>query len=169
MPIEQDPQEFYHCYQESQKRVELWVKSTTQELRQLGIQAQPAVHLQDKPQLQPKESHERTSLKPQRERGAGERSSSRPSSGSKPRKIKETDTPRPVTPSKSKSSSRSSRRRRETSSSDSRDSSISSYLPYGVLPILYALTRSPALSIVASVILLAGYMLVDFEVSWVQL
>ncbi|KAF4610674.1 hypothetical protein D9613_007311 [Agrocybe pediades] len=207
MPIEQDPQEIYHCYQESQRRVELWVRSTTKELRELGIGLQvqqqaalPSTQLPSPPvsipvpldakphraQLQPQgagteEAGHVPALMKEKDNAHGhpERSSSRPSSGSKPRKLVKDSAVEAErkhasahtsqsTPAKSKSSSRSSRRRREAGSFPDRVSrdgtgNISSYLPYGVLPILYALTRSPALSIVAGVILLVGYLIVDFD------
>ncbi|KAH9479086.1 hypothetical protein JR316_0007665 [Psilocybe cubensis] len=95
------------------------------------------------------------------------RSRSRPSSGSKKTKTSHVSGGRSSQPHPTKSSARhgyghSHTHHRRESVYSNPDITLSSYLPYGVLPLLYAITGSPALSIVAAIILLALYLYVDF-------
>ncbi|KAF8962398.1 hypothetical protein BDZ97DRAFT_1111365 [Flammula alnicola] len=143
MPTEQSPTAYYHYYLASQRRVERWVQETGRELQETSPAAAkhaPAKE-QESPHVdpRPRASHRTSSSK---HRTHESRSHSRPSSGSK--KIKTDKVTKGV-------SSHHARGR------TSRDSSFSTYLPYGILPLLFAMTGSSALSIVIAVILLAFY------------
>jgi len=186
MPGELTQAEFYHYYAASQRRVELWVQETS---KTLSIQGQET-HLPEKdillllpsppqPQTQPlpapsKEQEsliQDTSGKPQQPSSHSKshditrpsskhrahdpsRSRSRPSSGSK--KIAR----RHEKPTK-EVASRTSTRPRGTRHSSEHSSGLASYIPYGVFPLLFAVTGPSTLFIVAGVILLSGYVYVE--------
>ncbi|KDR81164.1 hypothetical protein GALMADRAFT_1123082 [Galerina marginata CBS 339.88] len=160
MPGELSADEFYYHYQASQRRVELWVQETGKELQDLqGVQQglgpppaqqpQPTVAAQKEKVSHSVETRQRDGRTSSKQR-TDDQSRSRPSSGSK--KIRHSER-------HSKPSSRSSRRR----TTPDRDITITSYLPYGVLPLMYAVTGSTALSVIVALILLAGYLCVDYE------
>lgn len=146
MPIETDPAQYYQAYRASQQRVGRWVQETDRHLQA----AAPAPAGQEKVQVEqvfpalvepkPRASRRSTSS---RNRTHESRSHSRPSSGSK--KIKVDKAANASVPSHS-------RRKREA-----RDPSLSTYLPYGIIPLLLAVTGRSALSVVLGVVLLAGY------------
>lgn len=148
MPIEQDPAQYYQAYRASQQRVGRWVQETGRHLQ--AATPAPAPAGQDKVQVeqafpavaeaQPRASRRSASSKNRTHEG---RSHSRPSSGSK--KIKVDKTANASVPGHSG-------RRREP-----RDPSLSTYLPYGILPLLLAVTGRSALSVILGVVLLAGY------------
>lgn len=146
MPIEQDPAQYYQAYRASQQRVGRWVQETGRHLQA----AAPAPAGQDKVQVEQAfpavaEAHPRASRRStsSKNRTHESRSHSRPSSGSK--KIKVDKTANASVPGHSG-------RRREP-----RDPSLSTYLPYGILPLLLAMTGRSALSVILGVVLLAGY------------
>lgn len=154
MPVAQNPEEHYHHYCLSQRRVERWVQETDKQLQQAAappvesqIQSQshrstpkgphplpspPAQAAGDDPR--PRTSHRSSSAKPHRTHAVS-RSRSRPSSGSK----------------KISSDGRKRRRRGET------PLALSTYLPYGLLPLLFAVTGTTVISVLFAVVLLAGY------------
>ncbi|KJA19584.1 hypothetical protein HYPSUDRAFT_44140 [Hypholoma sublateritium FD-334 SS-4] len=146
MPIEQDPAQYYQAYRASQQRVGRWVQETGRHLQA----AAPAPVGQDTAQVervfpavavaQPRASRRATSSK---NRTHESRSHSRPSSGSKKMKVEKSANAGVPGPS---------RRRREP-----RDPSLSAYLPYGILPLLLAVTGRSVLSVILGMVLLAGY------------
>ncbi|PPQ80712.1 hypothetical protein CVT25_001832 [Psilocybe cyanescens] len=106
---------------------------------------------------------ERTSSSKHRTSDGRSHSHSRPSSGSK--KIRTSHTSGLPGQPNPKASSRHAHPRRESSRTaySTGDITLSSYLPYGVLPLLYAITGSPALSVIAAILLLAVYLYVDYD------
>ncbi len=147
MPIETDPAQYYQAYRASQQRVGRWVQETGRHLQAAApapagqeLKAQVEQVFPALVEPQPRASRRSTSS---RNRTHESRSHSRPSSGSK--KIKVDKTANAGVPGHS-------RRRRE-----SRDPSLSTYLPYGIIPLLLAVTGRSALSVVLGVVLLAGY------------
>jgi hypothetical protein len=84
------------------------------------------------------------------------RSRSRPSSGSKLKIARGHDKP-------TTKASRTSTRPRSAGRHSSEDTSsgLAAYIPYGVLPLLFAVTGASTLSIVAGVILLSGFVYVE--------
>ncbi|KAF8894238.1 hypothetical protein CPB84DRAFT_1748559 [Gymnopilus junonius] len=155
MPEELSPADYYHYYLSSQRRVERWVRETEKQLHGLqdGQNDMPARHealLEDEEDARRhadrRQHHGRTSSK----RRNDDRSGSRPSSGG-PKKIRRVD--------RHKSPSRNARRRMTSRN----DITIFSYLPYGALPLLYALTGSSVVSFAVAAILLVGYLCVDLE------
>lgn len=169
MPIEQDPVAYYHIYLASQQRVERWVAETDKHL-QASVptsapvdQAAPRSNEAEKrvkPRVAEREpmaatttSRPRTSRRspsskhPTHESG---RSRSRPSTGSK--RVKGD---RAVRHSSGAVAERSSTRSRTAAG----DPSLSSYLPYGILPLLLAVIGTSALSVILAGVLLVGYSL----------
>lgn len=142
MPTEQNPLEYYQYYCASQRRVEQWVRRTSKEL-----DCNPSTHL---PLVNGDEGHP---VRPRRRMspngGAQDRSTSRPCSRSK----KSDRLPR----------SKGSKRRYEATDGII----ISSYLPYGLLPLMFAFTSPSIATAAIAMILLVGYIGVDYNVSHV--
>ncbi|PPQ95578.1 hypothetical protein CVT26_008606 [Gymnopilus dilepis] len=161
MPGELSPADYYHYYLSSQRRVERWVRETEKQLRgiQEGQKEPPAQH---EAQVEDKEDpvevlrHPDPRLRRDRissKRRNDDRSGSRPSSGG-PKKIRRVER-------HGKSPSRSHSKQRRTASRH--DTTILSYLPYGILPLLYTLTGSSVVSFAVGAILLVGYVLIAHE------
>ncbi|KAF8159164.1 hypothetical protein B0H34DRAFT_392004 [Crassisporium funariophilum] len=140
MPGEQSPVEFYQYYCASQARVEQWVRSTSQEL-----ESSPSTHLPSAVnEVEGRRNGPRRST-PTNDK-THDRSSSRPSSRSK----KIDRLPR----------SKGAGQRYETPDGII----ISSYLPYGLLPLLFAFTSPSVATVAAAMILLVGYISVDYNI-----
>ncbi|KAF9477062.1 hypothetical protein BDN70DRAFT_995223 [Pholiota conissans] len=171
MPITQNPEEYYQHYCLSQRRVERWVQETEKQLQLAAAQvalsksqnegqsrrttskeSERHAHELPSPPLTPtplpptqvvgdarqRTSHRLPSVKPHREHDAS-RSRSRPSSGSK------------------KIGSDGRRKRSES------PASLTTYLPYGILPLLFAVTGTSVVSVVFALVILAGYIVHAIE------
>jgi len=185
MPGELTQAEFYHYHAASQRRVELWIQETS---KTLSIQGQE-VHLPEKdilflpsplqPQPQPRplpapskeqeppsqdaaikprqlsshsESHDIARPSSKHRAHDPSRSRSRPSGSKKIARRQEKPT---------KVASPTSTRPRGTRPPSEHSSGLASYIPYGVFPLLFAVTGASTLFIVAGVILLSGYVYVE--------
>ena len=162
MPTEQTPLEYYHYYRASQKRVQQWVKKTSQELEagtgtggDGGSGGGSDLHLTEADS---------------EDVGSGRRGSRRRSSASKPQTHDQIDSSRSRGPS---SRSRSTRKKTKTdvhtrhhkSYSSDDQLAISSLLPFGLFPLIFALTPPSVATAFSATILLAGYFCVDYGVS----
>jgi len=164
MPTEQTPLEYYHYYRASQKRVQQWVKKTSRELEAGtgggGGSGGGDLHLMDADS---------------EDVGSGRRGSRRrSSSSSKPQIHDQIDSSRSRGPS---SRSRSTRKKTKTDGLIVRDHqhtrhhksyssddqlAISSLLPFGLFPLIFALTPPSVATAFSATILLAGYFCVDY-------
>lgn len=191
MPGELTQAEFYHYYTASQRRVELWVQETNKTLSIQGQETQfdivsflpspQQTQTQLPPPIQPlptpsnlkeqespnqdaagkpsrlssrRKGHDITRTPSKHRTHDPSRSRSRPSSGSK--KI-----PRGHDKPTTKASRPSTRPRGTSRHASEVTSGLAAYIPYGVLPLLFAVTGASTLSIVAGVILLSGFVYVE--------
>ncbi|PPR00544.1 hypothetical protein CVT24_005518 [Panaeolus cyanescens] len=167
MPISDNPLDYYQYYLASQRRVEQWVQETTRELQETSLTV-PILHDTEDCLTAPETattSVTRTTTVTGTISGASRKTTESPppaESRSRPRpsskKVKSSrDNDR-----SSRSKTLSSRKSRSTSTKHS--SAIYRYLPYGVLPILLAVAQPSIPTVAAAVILLIGYMCMDYEV-----
>lgn len=195
MPVSKTPGEYYHYYRASQRRVEQWVQETGLQLQQCQSSHSDLVQwkgfLEDPGLLTPisipcaldkgkigesdiqeckrlpydPRSHEGSSQPQEHDLGSKQvqvdpidiataRSSSKHSKKSK-------RSMRTISTSKSKPSSRNHHARIK----DNPSRSILVYIPYGVIPLLFAMTTgSSSVSLAAASIVLAGYFCLDNKV-----
>ncbi|KAF9035550.1 hypothetical protein BJ165DRAFT_1509921 [Panaeolus papilionaceus] len=170
MPISDNPADLYTYYLASQRRVEAWVQDTTRELQEVSLTV-PIQHEAEECQTvtdtAPTTATRTTTMTGTARSGdsrkttespppAESRSRSRPSSSSKKvSSSRENDR-------LSRSKTHSSRKSRSTSTKHS--PAIYRYLPYGVLPILFAVAEPSLPTVAAAVMLLIGYMCMDYEI-----
>lgn len=183
MPTEQSQLEYYHYYRASQRRVQQWVQKTSRELDSAARSSSSDLHLNDgdnvkdagsgsgsgggsgsrrrksrrtrSPSSSRRQIHTQMDISSSRSRGG-------PSSSSRRKKNQATKTTPDhhdghTTPTPTRS------RKPYYYSSDGL--AISSLLPFGLFPLLFALTPPSVATLFSATILLAGYFCVDYSVS----
>jgi len=164
MPAEQSAVEYHHYYRASQKRVQQWVQKTSQELLETGPTAGRSSDL-----LADSEDAGHRNSSDSRRRESHGSSKIRSSSSSKLQIQNQVDDNlRSRGPS---SRSRSTRKKAKTNldvrpsrnkpySSDGM--AISSLLSFGLFPLIFVLTPPSVATLFSAVILLAGYLYMDY-------